>query len=358
MKIPGNYLKYSIQRIGIKSFVYLPPKEEIIVQIPCLTFNNTLSNLKCLKTYETSDIKFINGSIGVRISKWPLWVIEGILWNYFIRQGLLLNTAPSNIFRYSSLRQIFFSSSRSFNRSIEWDDSVKFVHPFVCTNKIKLYNVTLRTDNHDKLVDKNENITITFNVTNNLEEDIILSTLVDMSNEKIYNDLFPSLPEEIYNLGFNETVVKEGKQNQTIWINCTFPNKSFRRTTYQVTLECAPYINIQNSNLFGLYGYNYRYKTLVAPFYLENETVKEAAKRFWYNLPIFNATEDEDQPIFLTRYFDVNYTGKTPTEELVQEVLGELEKHYFEIVKWILIIIIPYALLCGFINWIVRKKSK
>ena len=357
MNITGENSENSIYRIGVKPFVGLAGNSNVSVEIPCLTHKYLLQNLNCLKSDDKFNLSFYNGRIGVKISKFPCWIIDGLYWNYIIKNQLLFNLAFITVLKDSPLWQFIASIIRLKDPFIKWSDTIKFTHPFVCTKKIKLYDVKFITEGEDNLVDKNENITVTFNVTNNLDEDIILSSLVDMSNERIFNSLFPSLPEEIYNLDFNETVVKKNKQNKTIWMNFTFPNTSFRRTTYTLTLECAPYINIQNTNLFGLYGYNYRYKTLVTPFYLENETVKKSAERFWYNLPIFNATEYGNQSIFLSRYFEFNYTGENPTEELVQEVLEELEKHYFEIVKWILIIIIPYALLCGLLNWIIRKKS-
>lgn len=360
----GDETNHDIQRIGYDPFVHLGPREEKTIKVTCLTLNELPTNVECLNSNEKNELSFDKGKIGVKLSKSFRWMLEGLCWRFIILneltfEKLILNTY-SRLSFYSSFWEFYNQRIKPLDCSVQWRGPVYFSNPFVCTNKIQLYDLKLRTDcseNGNFEVNKNEFINVSFNVTNNLDHDIVFSSLLDFSDEKIYNDLFPTLPEQIYNIDFKEQIIRKNDQNVSVWMNCTFPDKSFRRTTYFITLECGPYLDIHESNLFGLYGYNYRYKTLITPFYLENNTVKESTERFWYNLPIFNKTENADSSILLTHYFPVEYVGENPTEEIAGEVLGEIDKNLFLLVKIFAVIFILPALLWGGIHWIIRKKS-
>jgi len=353
-----------IQRIGIKPYVHLHGKSEIKgkskldIEVPCLTHYDISKNLGNLKSLETSDFDIKSGRIGVKIARFGWRIIDGLLWNYFINNNLIFNTALITIFNDLSFGQNMKNIIRSNDPFIKWSNTItNFSNPFVSTNGIIIKDVNINTGQPNNQVGKNDTINVTFTIINKLDYDITLSTLVDMSNDKIINDVFPSLPEEIYNLGFNKTIVNKSECKQ-INLTCRFPNRSFRRANYVITVECAPYIDIKDSNIFGVYFYDYRYKTLITPFYYEDEVVMEEAETFWYNLPIFNKRTDETEPLFLMFSDNVTYVDETPYEEIAEEVLNLIqEKYLILIIIGIIIIILSYGSFNNILYWFVRRKK-
>ena len=53
----------------------------------------------------------------------------------------------------------------------------------------------------------------------------------------------------------------------------------------------------------------------------------------------------------------MNYIDKTPIDEAVEDVLTKLYSYRIEIIVLIFLIMIPYAIFVGLINWFIRKKT-
>ena len=96
---------------------------------------------------------------------------------------------------------------------------------------------------------------------------------------------------------------------------------------------------------------------IIKPKYILNETVLNSIRKVWYNTPIFYVDPDSRTMFFVSHNITF-YNGDTLVDEVVKggkKIFDELSVPIFILILSILLL---YGLFMGFINWVVRKKSK
>lgn len=368
LDIKDEFDKSKIIQIGSQPLVYMPHyQQEKTINISCFTTNNLIENLYCLYSGEKTEINIDkSGAIGVRIDKKPRWICNGIMskfqwvineamllkpWEWLLRRDFPTARYPSNIVRIISILQMVNSCLIGMNRFIVWED-VKLTSPFACSEDICFEYDYMSID---EKTDKEGNFNVTVYIKNDLDEEIEVFVLVDISNKPLFNSLLPSFKEKMYNVGFNNTSISGNSYYQTN-ISCSFPINGFFKKNYSVTIECLPYIPIEGKNQFGFLFYDLRWKIFTEPKYWVKGSVKNSIKEFWYNLPILNGNP-EKTAILPNYHGEISYNGPVTEEELVVQAIDQIGE---EVKGWIYIYFFLTLLLIGFFiigYWYVKKYS-
>jgi hypothetical protein len=379
LKVEGGFGN-NIFLIGSKNFVYFPPfTNKITVQIPCITKNNIITNIQKINTIEKNKCKINEASIGVKISKIGKWCFEGFIWrlitrNYITIKKYFQNEYPSckyptlcdfilygsyNLFNYNMFPQnfikiiyrfnIFLNNIRYLSRFITWK-TVNIVEPFIRSTNFEINK--LEIDN-----ETNEHGDFKLNLTvyskENYEVKIVI--LIDISDKPFMSSIIPSVTKDTsYNVGHYIGYL-EPDQSLDLSFDCSFPNQSFSEKDYEISIEIAPFIPIDNSSIFGPLFYDFRYKFFNLPNYYINGTVLKLVKELWYNTPIYYGDKNT-ATAFLTKYEKIKYKGETPVQEFVGDIMDEVRENSWFFIIAIFLFIISYGFVYGLINWLIRKK--
>jgi len=370
LKVKDEYGIPRTTKIGMLPYVYIPPGQwKKNVSVPCLTTNNLLSDLYCLRTGEKHEFNPGDAKIGVRLDRPVRWGAEALYWRLLtsnfpeIATGLFSNfSGPiwwivmmagpwiESMPILNKMRAIYFlqrinSIKTSINPSIVWKKT-NVTSPFICSK-----NITLKAD-VDKKTDKNGNFNVSVTISNDFDIEINAAIVVDISDEPFFNSLLPTTKETRYNVKFKE---KRLSPNESVtWsMKCSFPKGNFLKKNYTVRVECGPYIPIGCSNQFGIYTFTLRWLLLIKPNYKVNTSVQNKIRNFWYNLPLYNDTKNTNSTeIFPAKNKEIMYLGPSPTDMVTVMDKG--------VKGWILIQSLSIFLLIGFAlvgYWFVRKHS-
>jgi len=363
-------------KIGSKPFVFLPPGKSITIAVPCFTQHNLGMNINALFAGKTSPFNLSKGLIGVKIDKIGAWLVQDLLWKFLVTDKINIKQWSewttqeteqfisslellSNVWKNSGgLAKIRVFSGLSIIANllrphiplIVWKDT-RILPAFICCSKIRM------TANIPNSTEKNGSFRVTVTVINDLPIDTSVIILVDMSDQTFVNTLFPSLKGlTIYNLGFLNKTIKKNDTNTWV-INCSFPDKGFDRKQYNITVECGPYIPINDSSLYGIFYYNFRWKMLVKPYYVVNATVTNFIQELWFNAPIFWGNPPIGQ-IFQTNQSPILYTGTTSTDIMINQITNSLLEQPLLLFLIFFLIGTPYILIVLLIYVIVQKIIK
>lgn len=365
LELTDEYGIKKVTRIGMLPYVVPSANRNFTVSVPCLTMENFASNLLCLKSGQKRKVDFYDAKIGVKIDKPMNWGLQGLFWRLVTNNlpelslGLFNDTEGPvwqfialcgswahsmpllNQFRLLYILQRINSFFKGISPTIVWKET-KIIRPFVCTDKVTFNAVVPdKTDEHGRF-------DITVYTTNNLNVAINTSIIVDVTDEGFINTLMPTAQPTHYNVGYNDTKIESGKI-KPVRISCKFTGGNFIKKDYIVRVEVGPYINIGDTNQFGIYFYNIRWLTLVKPNYKVDTNATEAIQKFWYNLPLFDATSTS---IFPYKDYTIAYKGhEEPTiiDEVNKTVTSVLLINFF-----LTIILIVLACL-GY--WFIRKHT-
>lgn len=390
LKTKDDYGRNIINFIGSEPFIYLPYYiTSKTITMPCFTNKNFTNNLYRLNSQAKHPIEIYEGSIGVRIERFPRWFSDGLigfigkrnffqktwesLMNYFwiqTYQSLSIETNGNNkilqditldnnifykqrfktLYRLFSIFNILISNMINTNRCIIWKD-VNLIRPFVCSDDISISSSYVIIDNK---TDENGNFTAILKIVNNLKYDINVRGDVDILETPFINTIIPSIDTKFYNAGYFEDEIPKNDYVVKI-INCSFPkDQIFQNKTYLIKLEFNPYLYVGNSNKFGFFFFDLRWKTYLEPKYHVNKTVTSSIKNMWYNVPIFYG-ESGEIDIFPYYYDEIQYIGPTPDDEFEEA----LDKISAEVNSWIQLYFLLSLIIIGFAligYWFIRKK--
>lgn len=389
MRLKDEFGKDHTVRIGTKPFVYFPACEtSITVCIPCFTRHDFASDISCLFSGTTSEYNFSNinnESIGVRIDKIPRWCIENFFWKKILTDEFepekwsewsdeqttefisilnFFNNLWSNSltmkFRFIFLLSIIISHNNAKNNMIQWKKTT------IIPSFIRSTEVNMKAD-IDNETDEYGNFKVNVNISNNLKVDVYALILVDMSDRSFINSLFPMLKGlTIYNVG-NKSIFIKASEKKSVEIQCKFPDNGFDEKTYDIVVECAPYLPMNESNMYGIYFFNMRWKMLIKPYYIVNGKVTSMIRDMWYNTPIFYSKPVALQQIFQTQRKNIVYNGNRSIDILVNDITDSLIDQPLFLIIIIFLIGAPYTLIVLLIyrnirestsTKIVRRKNK
>jgi len=367
-KIENEYGKEMIYRIGMAPYVYIPPLHRlpVTINITCFTNKDFIERFYCLEFNKRENIEYQDAQIGVKIDTVGHWGISGILWQCFINNGFKLKnmflryneqfylnlflekgmTRPIRYIRFLSIFQQLNSVCKRNNPLIVWEDTT-VIPGLICSKEIKIENTTI-----DNQTNSDGYFNVTYNISNNLNEDLPALITIDISDTPIYNSLVPLFHDKFYNVGYQVTLLP-AHETITDTILCEFPNDSmFYEKNYSVYIECIPYNDIDNMSQFGILFYDIRWKIFIRSYYIVDQEVQDAVKTAWYNLPIHYGDPTTDE-IFTTDHGIVEYQGDSPDSwrDVINTVNTTVE-------HWIYLLLMASALLIGlfFIGyWIIRR---
>ena len=337
--------KYGISPLFLTAVVFIRDCEKFFGKIRPI-------GIKSVPAYETNSV--VNFSVPCRTYYDPVnnFLKKRALWNNkdvpdrFIKTGDVISDGEIGVLVFGGFK---FCSERYF---------VTLINPLTYKNAIRLewFNTSNETD-------KNGNFTVSLNISNCIDCDIRVSVLVDIADKPLFNSIFPSFLKfdtTIYNAGsLDEKISRYNYLNKTI--NCSFPENWYCNGKFDVTIECAPYISIDNLSTLGKTFYDERFKEEILPKYDVDSDVLKSIKRVWYNTPIFL---DDSDTLFPVKHDSILFNGTSFLEEVVEKV-DEKTAHYVGIIKEVaffisivgIIFLICLVLFRGFIDWVVRKKS-
>jgi hypothetical protein len=363
-------------KIGSKPFVFLTRGKSITVAVPCFTRHNLGMNINAMFAEKVFPFNLSKARIGVKIDNIFAWVGQDLLWKFLVTDKInakqwsewtpqeaeqfissleLLSNVWKNAGGLAKIRvlsgfSILANLLRPHNPLIVWKNT-SILPAFACCSKIRM------TANISNKTEQNGRFNVTVKVTNDLPINASLLILVDMSDQTFANTLFPALRGlTLYNLGSLNNTIKKN-ETKTWVINCSFPGKGFDRKLYNISVEFCPFIPINNSSLYGVFFYNFRWKMLIKPYYVVNATVTNLIQEFWFNAPIF-WEEPTLKQIFQTNRSQILYTGKTSTDIMFNQITNGLFERPLLLFLIIFLIGAPYVLIVLLIYVIVQKRIR
>lgn len=334
-------------------------QQSMVLQIPCLTCNNLISDVTNLVSGQTSELIFSEGSIGIQIRKgiglWlesfarshlkpnmPQWSNEGApQFISLLESGLSSSDILWRIQRTSWLLQMV-SHARANNPLIVWEPT-EVVPAFVSNSNI-YFNASV-----DDKTDQNGHFKVNLTVYNKFDFPVNTGFLVDISSQSFINSLIPMLKgSELYNVGYWYCSL-QGHETRSMMLNCSFPDKGFERKKYNVSIGCAPFIDVNDTNIYGAYFYDFRWLVSIKPYYDIGAEAQSLVRKMWYNVPIFYGTPSPSGQIFQTRTESIYYQGNEPFDTLIEHIDPSL------LILILVLIGIPYTL---FILLIVKNIRK
>jgi hypothetical protein len=378
MRLKDEFGKDHTVRIGSKPYVIFPQNaESIIVSIPCLTKHDFASDANCLFSGATSGYNLSDGSIGVRIDRVSRWVFDDIFWKVLIKDNiepekwsewtseeitqfislleristLWKNSGTIFKFRCISALSIFMSHATARNKMIVWEKT-KILPSFISSTEISM-NATI-----DNETDDNGHFKVSVTIKNNLDTDVYALVLVDMSDRSFINSLLPMFKGiTIYNVGYWKCFVKKYESNWTE-IQCNFSDKGFDKKDYKIVVECAPYIPMGNSNLYGVYFFDMRWQMLIKPYYIINGKATNLIREMWYNTPIFYGKPSASGQLFQIKSESILYKGNTSADKLIDDVTKKLLDQPLIVLLIVFLIGAPYTLIVLLIYRNIRKTKR
>lgn len=377
--------------IGRENFIFIPnDKQEITVQIICCTTNNYIENINNLLLEKKTDFEIKSGRIGVRVERIFSWLIpDPVFWQFFfstqIFQDLynsmkpisiqdILNSKnqiddkynyiinfiltgnyfifkPLNFYKFYSIIQILNYKIKEKSPLITWE-KVRLLDPFICTDKIA-FNAYVTS----KETDKDGFFTVNVTISNNLNHDIVIGVLIDISDKQILNTFIPTLDETTYNVLFqNWTIKKFDTINESLI--CKFPEGNFEREKYTINILSGPYIDTKGSNYFGKFNYDIRWRLAIRPKYVFKDSVENQIKELWYNTPIY-LKNSENRSMFPYETDEILFMGESQNEKIIKDFGYSLLENYPFLLTLILLFLIPIVLSIYLLHFIVdRIKSK
>lgn len=314
--------------IGVKIVPFYETNDKINISIPCTTRSNKIVNFFKVKGLWNNETKF----------------------DWFIKPGEIISDGEICVVTYGALKSC---SRRAF---------LTLANPITC-------NETLKINWHsiDNITNKDGDFTVSLNMSNQLNYPIRVNVLVDVADRPLFNTFLPpfmKMSSTIYNMGYCDlSLNKKGKKGDFIntTINCSFPDNWYCHDEFDVTVECAPFIFIENSSALGREFFDERFKESILPKYDVNVTVLDSIRMVWYNTPIFLYNAETLFPVVRG---NVEFNGTSYVEEtidLVDERVNNatkgLQEFLFIFIIFIIIFLILYALFKSFLDWIVRKHS-
>jgi len=389
LKTEDDYGRSNIILIGSQPFVFLPHYQQSkTLSIQCFTNKDLTNNLYRLYSNDKCQLDISKGSIGVRIERRSRWAMEwffgflgkqsnrqeiwdllmnclwykinsclvdtsqkddGAILEMTVNNDFLTNLRFKNLLRFIYWFRIRRSNLININRFIVWKD-VNLIQPFVCSQDIHPSNVVI-----DKETDSEGNFTVNLTIVNNLNFKVKYRGDVDILETPFINTFIPSIKSKFYSSGFFRNEIP-ANSFITEHVRCSFPkDQVFFKKNYIIKVECAPYLPIEDTNQFGFFFFDLRWKTFLEPKYYVNETVTNSIRKMWYNAPIFYG-DPGSMEIFPSHAGKILYNGTIPND--VVEVT--IKKFSDEVKNWIFLYFFFTLLLIGFFcigYWIVRKKS-
>jgi len=366
--------------IGFKPYVIFPVnKKSMTVYIHCITQHDLAKDASCLfiNNFNTSCFNYTQGSIGVRIEKIRHGISEYLLWKTFVvdkidpekwsqwtpdqvTQFISFLDLISKMWKNSGMipKFLILSSLYSFsnhvnarNKMIVWKDT-KILPSFISGTDVSLKTII------DNKTDSTGHFKVNVTVINNMDTDINAVVLVDMSQDPFKNTFIPMLKGiTIYNVGSWKCFVNKHDKNMTT-ILCSIPDAGFDRQYYTITVECSPYIFINNSNLYGYYFFDIRWNIGIKPHYTVSQHVTNLIQNMWYNTPIFYGEPGVTNQIFQTNKKVIVYNGNTSIDKIIDMVTRSILSHTQWLLLLIFLIVTPYVLTILRIYEIIHQRSR
>ncbi len=365
IKFKDEFDKELVHKIGFIPFVYIPPfhRKTTTVQIPCLTTRDLEDHLTMLSSNFKRKLHLEDAEIGVKVDRICHWSVENIFWNVFINNDFKLKnflisngedfyyqfflknkgstSFPLRTIRFLQLFQRVNSVFKRNNPLIVWEP-VQICPPLVCSTAIDIKNA-----NVNKTI-QNKKFTVTVDIMNTIDHDFPLNVLVivDLDNKPVVNTLIPTLDNTHYEVGFNKTKLYYGLNS--IDISCVLPQDIqlyLGNDTFTLSIECVPYIPIDNMSQFGILFFHIRWLLAIKPKYVVSGELQEAIQEMWYNVPLFYGKTDAAS-IFPSIHKEIKYTGDKPIDnitELVQQLSGEV-KSWIYLYSILITLIVLFAL--------------